>query len=224
VALSRDHRNSVAGSWINGPNIQIGTAENVTLAFDGEPYQVRWLEPVSRSSWVPKHQWTPSYLLDPRREVVPYWPRREIERALTGWRGAVDAPASVLLLRGPGGQGKTLPANAFAGNSHERGWQVARAVSKAVSPADVLNQGPPTSDVGGPALVVVDYAERWPLAALVSMIRSVTTRNREYLVRILLLARTHAHVRTSLLMSNPFNVLGVVFLILVVLVVIGMLG
>jgi tetratricopeptide (TPR) repeat protein len=198
VALSRGHRNSVAGSWINGPNIQIGAAENVTLAFDGEPYQVQWLEPVPRSSWVPKHQRTPSYLLDPRREVVPYWPRPDIERALTAWRDAVDAPASVLLLHGPGGQGKTRLANAFAGNSHGRAWRVARAVSRAVSPADVLDQGPPTSDAGGPALVVVDYAERWPLHALVSMIRSLTARNREYLVRILLLARTRAHVWTSL--------------------------
>ncbi|MGH3760192.1 tetratricopeptide repeat protein [Actinophytocola sp.] len=198
MELSRGHRNSVAGSWINGPNIQIGAAENVTLALDGEPYQVQWLEPVPRSSWVPKHRRTPSYLLDPRREVVPYWPRPDIERALTGWRDAVDAPASVLLLHGPGGQGKTRLANAFAGNSHERCWRVARAVSKAVSPADVLDHGPPTSGVGGPALVVVDYAERWPLDALVSMIRSVTTRNREHLVRILLLARTRAHVWTSL--------------------------
>jgi hypothetical protein len=198
VVLSGRHRNSVAGSWINGPNIQIGAAENVTLAFGGEPYQAQWLEPVLRSSWVPKHRRTPSYLLDPRREVVPYWPRPDIERALTGWRDAVDATASVLLLHGPGGQGKTLPANAFAGNSHERGWRVARAVSRAVSPADVLDQGPPTSGGDGPALVVVDYAERWPFDALVSMIRSVTTRNREHPARILLLARTRAHVWTSL--------------------------
>jgi tetratricopeptide (TPR) repeat protein len=198
VALSGGHRNSVAGSWINGPNIQIGAAENVTLAFDGEPYQVQWLEPVPRSSWVPKHRRTPSYLLDPRREVVPYWPRPDIERALTGWRDAVDVPASVLLLHGSGGQGKTRLANAFAGNSHERGWRVARAVSRAVSPAGVLDQRSPTSGVGGPALVVVDYAERWPLDALVSMIRTVTTRVREHPVRILLLARTRAHVWTSL--------------------------
>jgi tetratricopeptide (TPR) repeat protein len=197
VALSGGHRNSVAGSWINGPNIQIGAAGNVTLAFDSEPYQVQWIEPVPRSTWVPKHRRTPSYLLDPRREVVPYWPRPDLERAVTGWRDAVDAPASVLLLHGPGGQGKTRLANAFAGNSHERGWRVARAVSRAVSPADVLEHGRPTSGVSGPALVVVDYAERWPFDALVSMIRSVTTPNPEHPVRVLLLARTRAYVWTS---------------------------
>jgi tetratricopeptide (TPR) repeat protein len=190
--------NSVTGSWINGPNIQIGSAGNVTLALGRADYQVQWLRPTPRDGRIPRRQRTPSYLLDARREVVPFWPRPDIQNVLLQWRDDPDDPASVLLVHGPGGQGKTRLANAFAGLCHESGWAVARAVSRVDSPGDVLPDGPNSAEGESPVLVVVDYAERWPVNTLAELIRSLVLDVSDRPLRVLLLARSRGQVWQAL--------------------------
>ncbi len=190
--------NKVSGSWVNGPNIQIGSAGNVTLALGRADYQVQWLRPTPRDTHVPQRQRTPSYLLDARREVVPFWPRPDIQNTLLTWRDDDTDPASVLLVHGPGGQGKTRLANAFAGLCHESGWAVARAISRVDSPGDVLPDGPPAARGKAPVLVVVDYADRWPANTLAELIRSLILDFSDRLLRVLLLARSRGQVWQTL--------------------------
>ncbi len=212
--------NSVVGSWINGPNIQIGSAGNVTLALGRPDYQVQWLLPSPRGRRVPKRQRTPSHLLDARRELVPFWPRPDVQYELMAWRDDTDDPASVLLVHGPGGQGKTRLANAFAGLCHETGWAVARAVSRVHSPGDVLPDGPQAvagsaaMDEHKPVLVVVDYAERWPVSTLAELIRSLVLDFTGRTLRVLLLARSHGQVWQALspLLGRDIDILDPVAL------------
>ncbi|MBB5807404.1 tetratricopeptide (TPR) repeat protein [Saccharothrix ecbatanensis] len=177
---------SVVNSWINGPNIQIGSAGgDVTIALERADYRLDWLSPMPRGTWVPRHQRTPGYLLDARRETVPYRPRPDVQQRLEEWLDDPDAPMSVLLVHGPGGLGKTRLANAFAGFAHQRGWGVARALDqRASTPAGMAGSAP------GHVLVVVDYAERWHPDALVAMISALPTDFAGSTLRVLVLARS----------------------------------
>jgi tetratricopeptide (TPR) repeat protein len=127
---------------------------------------------------------SPSYLLDARRRVVPYRPRPVEQEALIAWRDG-KARASVLLVHGPGGQGKTRLAGWLATHSHRRGWTVTQAVDQDAPPGSSAAVGQP--EERSPLLVVVDYAERWPVRLLVRMIQTVVAARRR--VRVLLLAR-----------------------------------
>ena len=132
---------------------------------------------------VPVDLQSPSYLLDARRRMVPYRPRPVEQDALTAWR---DGPgrASVVLVHGPGGQGKTRLARWLATDSHHAGWSVAQAADRDAPPGTTTGMGQVPA---GPLMVVVDYAERWPLEKLVRMVETLTTHPGR--VRVLLLAR-----------------------------------
>uniref|UniRef100_UPI0031D3584D tetratricopeptide repeat protein n=1 Tax=Saccharothrix mutabilis TaxID=33921 RepID=UPI0031D3584D len=191
----RDVTNSVSNSWINGPSIQIGSADTVTLALDRPDHQVQWLRAAPRDGRVPVRQRSPSYLLDARREVVPFWPRTYVQDLLAEWCDDTESPVSVLLVHGAGGQGKTRLASALAGRCHALGWAVARAVSRPDFPGDVLPDGPENTgpaDGESPVLVVVDYAERWSVDVLVHLIVTLSTGFPDRTVRVLLLARSTA--------------------------------
>ncbi|MEU4740363.1 hypothetical protein AB0G02_07805 [Actinosynnema sp. NPDC023658] len=184
-------RNTIADSVVNGPVVQIGSG-NVTLALSRPGYALHWVGTAS-TSWLPPHQRTPSYLLDTRREVVPYRSRPVEERRLEAWL-AGDAPMSVLLVHGAGGSGKTRLANAFAGFAHGQGWAVAQATESASGgavAADGVTRGE-AGDGGEPVLVVVDYAERWGVDALLRMIGALPVDFPGRAVRVLLLARSGA--------------------------------
>ncbi|RKT56542.1 hypothetical protein [Saccharothrix australiensis] len=119
----------------------------------------------------------PSLLLGAAGEVVPFGGRDDELRELAAWRDATPG-LSVLLLHGPGGQGKTRLAARFAALSADAGWSVFAARD---------SPGPPTSPEGD-VLVVVDYADRWPyrhLTALVERLAEGAGR-----ARVLLVART----------------------------------
>lgn len=139
------------------------------------------------------HQRTPSYLLDAFRSVVPFKPRPE-EFLLEQWRDATDGRASVLLLCGPGGQGKTRLAGKFASQSHEIGWEVAQAVEKNIS----LRGAPyharvQVGSADRPLLVVVDYAERWSVSNLGQLISSLPLEYPDRAaIRFLLLSRSES--------------------------------
>ncbi|MEV0163398.1 hypothetical protein AB0H96_25070, partial [Nonomuraea fuscirosea] len=129
----------------------------------------------------------PSLLLRARSGAVPFTGRQEDLQTLAGWRDDEDTPGlGVRLLHGPGGQGKTRLAAEFAELSRQAGWQVWQADTNPPGAAPITA----TAEAGerGPGLLlVVDYAERWPLPALYELLQEPVLHAGR--VRVLLLAR-----------------------------------
>jgi hypothetical protein len=176
------------GGFVGGHNIQIGSVSgDITLILDRPGYRLELLGP-SPPRRIPRSQRLPSHLLDAQREVVPYRPRPADQQALTQWRDDGSEPVSVLLLHGPGGQGKTRLAGWLATDSHAAGWTVARAVDKS-GPVRPAAATAPADGQERPLLVVADYAERWPLAPLVQLVDNIVFDYPGRQVRVLLLAR-----------------------------------
>ncbi|MEU4508219.1 tetratricopeptide repeat protein [Nonomuraea wenchangensis] len=129
----------------------------------------------------------PSLLLRAGSRVVPFTGRQEDLRTLTGWRDDEDAPGLGLrLLHGPGGQGKTRLAARFAELSRQAGWRVWQA---SANPPGAVRAGAVAEAAarGAGLLLVVDYAERWPVPALYELLQEPALRAGR--VRVLLLAR-----------------------------------
>ncbi|MBB5959249.1 tetratricopeptide (TPR) repeat protein [Saccharothrix tamanrassetensis] len=124
---------------------------------------------------VPHRQ--PSLLLNAAGRVVPFGGRAGELRELASWRDA-NPRLSVLLLHGPGGQGKTRLAARFAELSGDAGWAVFAARDSPGSAAK------PAGDV----LVLVDYADRWPYRHLAALLEGLADRDGR--ARVLLIART----------------------------------
>ncbi|GGN10267.1 tetratricopeptide (TPR) repeat protein [Actinoplanes campanulatus] len=130
----------------------------------------------------------PSRLLSAENRVVAFTGRDHEIAELTGWRDG-DAAVAVRLVHGGAGQGKTRLAHRFAELSRRAGWLVSRARHSrdvAVRPVEV----PAGNAVVASArlLVLVDYAERWPLSDLLALIHDQRLHGGPAL-RILLLAR-----------------------------------
>lgn len=138
----------------------------------------------------------PSYLLNARSAVVGFVGRRDEVRDLTTWRDSGN-PLGIRWLHAPGGQGKTRLAGHLADDSIRDGWKVITAVHTA---GTVHAQHPASQDlrIGAATglLLVVDYADRWPLAHLTWLL-SNKVLNQDVPVRVLLLART-SHVWPAL--------------------------
>ena len=128
----------------------------------------------------------PSRLLTARHRVVPFFPRPELA-PLESWRDDDSPGLSVRLVHAEGGSGKTRLAAEFAACSARAGWAVALARHR--SEVASAGGGDESLTVRPPGLVmVVDYAERWPLEDLITLIRQHRDAARDRL-RILLLAR-----------------------------------
>ncbi|MDQ3764403.1 MAG: ATP-binding protein [Actinomycetota bacterium] len=128
----------------------------------------------------------PSRLLAARRRVVEFTGRVEQLNGLASWRDGPER-AAVLLVNGPAGQGKTRLAEHFAQLSVDAGWQVCTAYPHNRSDS---HRPTPEATVDGAAklLVLVDYAERWPLNNLLGMLEDVAGQDRSH-ARFLMLAR-----------------------------------
>lgn len=138
----------------------------------------------------------PSYLLNARSAVVEFVGRRGEVRDLTAWRDS-DHRVAVRWLHGPGGQGKTRLAGHLADNSVRGGWKVIVADPTA-GKVDARNPTSQDLRIGAATglLMVVDYADRWPLAHL-TWLFSNKVLNQDVPVRVLLVART-SHVWPAL--------------------------
>jgi hypothetical protein len=124
----------------------------------------------------------PSALLRAADEIVPFFGRSDELARLTIWREAHDK-TSVLLIHGPGRQGKTRLAVEFARRASSAGWRTLQALHESTAtPCDGRRLN------GDDVLVVVDYAERWPRHDLADLRRHILAL-RPGRVRLLLVAR-----------------------------------
>ena len=134
----------------------------------------------------------PSRMLNARFQVVGFTGRREEITSLHAWRRE-EVPLSVRWLHGAGGRGKTRLASQFADEAALVGWKVVHAVHGpgTVLPLDRQQQDLRLDDADG-VLLMVDYADRWPLTDLRWLLRNRILQQ-GVPTRILLLARgTHS--------------------------------
>jgi len=127
----------------------------------------------------------PSRLLDAESRVVAFRGRDAELARLAAWRDDPAAGVSVLLVHGPGGQGKSRLAARFALDSAEQGWTV-WACHHASDPTvrTVIALG----DTGEALLTIVEYAERWPADDMQLFLQNPLLR-RPRRARVLLVAR-----------------------------------
>ncbi|MER5381738.1 tetratricopeptide repeat protein [Streptomyces sp. NPDC002688] len=161
------------------------------MGTERELYRVDTLPLRQASLTVEQARAQPAQLLQARHALVDFTGRRAELEQLAAWRDGADA-ASVLLLHGIGGQGKTRLGAHFAQSSSERGWQVFQArhaSDPAPSSTDQsgLAADRPGGGVGAGTLLIADYAERWPTADLLTMLSDATLQGGP--ARVLLLAR-----------------------------------
>ncbi|MCT4354260.1 tetratricopeptide repeat protein [Streptomyces sp. Je 1-79] len=157
---------------------------------DGSPvYLLQNWRPASP----PDPEWLrelPSRMLNSRFEVVPFTGREPELADLRAWRDQTSPRLAVRWMHAPGGQGKTRLAARFADETQQAGWRVVAATN---GPGSV--QPPPgsqdlTIDGHPGVLLVVDYADRWPLTHLTWLFSNALLHRPGLPTRILLLART----------------------------------
>ncbi len=181
----------MGGSIVFGDVIQVrNVAGNVAITLARPLYRVEDLPPARTGATAGQMRSRPSELLQARYEVVPFAGRTTLLlEELPHWLGEPDTPMSVRLVYGPGGQGKSRLAAQFA-RHHAAGWSVAQAKSASAT----RGPGRIRVSVGSEGLLVlVDYADRWTLPHLQTLLADlqalVGATSEVPEVRVLLLAR-----------------------------------
>jgi tetratricopeptide (TPR) repeat protein len=144
-----------------------------------------------------------STLLRAAGRVVPFIGRTAELSQLRSWRDA-SGQLSVILVFGPGGQGKTRLASEFANDSAMAGWAVAQGRHQSDPQPRLPLAWDPREDQAD-VLVVVDYAERWPRLELEQLLQH-RMLSRAGRARVLLLARPAGYWWKGL--ANPLVKLG----------------
>ncbi|NMO57528.1 tetratricopeptide repeat protein [Actinoplanes sp. TBRC 11911] len=183
---------SIKNSVVFGDIVQIsGVRGSVTISNERPMYRVlpATVTPVRLSREQARAQ--PSRVLLARHRVVPFSGRARTWNDLTEWRGNAQ-PITARLLHATGGQGKTRLAAEFATQCASAGWTVWEVAPTAAS---VYGTGQPIDLQGTGLLAIVDYADRWPMSALLALFshlhRLQATTGMK--VRILLLARSSGY-------------------------------
>jgi tetratricopeptide (TPR) repeat protein len=130
----------------------------------------------------------PSRMLDARAQVVEFTGREAELTDLITWRDS-GVRWAVRWLHGPGGQGKTRLTAELAARSEAIGWKVVEAVhgTDTHPPAEQSQDLRMAGHIG--ILLLVDYADRWPVSHLSWLFRNSLFRS-GVPIRVLLLARS----------------------------------
>ncbi|WP_183064308.1 tetratricopeptide repeat protein [Streptomyces sp. gCLA4] len=134
----------------------------------------------------------PSRMLSARHEIVPFTGRAEELADLRAWRDSARRLA-VRWLQGPGGQGKSRLAAAFAREALADGWKVVRAVhgiGNVLAPPTADESVDLRTDGATGLLLVVDYADHWPLPHLTWLLSNRLLHRPALPTRVLMLARS----------------------------------
>ncbi|MEV0483344.1 tetratricopeptide repeat protein [Streptomyces sp. NPDC050508] len=108
----------------------------------------------------------PSLLLNARYRVVDFGGRDSELGDLEAWRDDVGRRIAARWLHGPGGQGKTRLAAEFAADSGAAGWKIVTVIHGRGAIAPQPQSVDLRLDEARGVLLVVDYADRWPLSHL----------------------------------------------------------
>jgi tetratricopeptide (TPR) repeat protein len=127
----------------------------------------------------------PSRLLAADAQVVPFSGRAAELAQLAAWRDASEPGVSVMLMHAPGGQGKTRLAARFAADSAAAGW-TAWAAHHLSDPTGQHVVVP--GDPGRALVLIIDYADRWPVDDLLLLLDNALLRRPER-TRVLLVSR-----------------------------------
>ncbi|MBM7086915.1 tetratricopeptide repeat protein [Micromonospora sp. MMS20-R2-29] len=164
-----------------------GVGGDVTITTARPPYRVEAFPSVVETVDAEQARQRPSRLLLAQHRVVPFVGRDGDLAEVAEWMGR---PGGVLvrLLHAAGGQGKTRLAGHVADAWAEAGWTVWRVLHEPGFTGGYRMDLP----AGGGLLVVVDYADRWPVSHLQSLLTHLTSMNVQagVPVRVLLLARS----------------------------------
>ncbi|GII76230.1 hypothetical protein Sru01_12120 [Sphaerisporangium rufum] len=151
-----------------------------------EPYRwARWPSPPAPPAMGGARA-QPSELLRAANALIGFTGRDALLARLREWRDA-DAALAVQLIHGPGGQGKTRLAGQVAALWQREGWAVLAAHHRRDRSVPAEFEVPDLAGAAG-VLVVVDYAERWDTADLLTLLADARARA-GLPVRVLLLAR-----------------------------------
>jgi tetratricopeptide (TPR) repeat protein len=153
---------------------------------NGHPvYQVRRFPLAAEAIPPDRARNQPSQLLAASAQVVPFSGRDAELGKLAAWRDASEPGISVMLVHAPGGQGKTRLAARFAAGSASNGW-MAWAAHHLSDPTGQHVVVP--GDPGRALVLIVDYADRWPVDDLLLLLDNPLLRRPER-ARVLLVSR-----------------------------------
>jgi hypothetical protein len=179
---------SVSGSYVTGDVVLVReVGGDVTINSRHPPYRMEAFPITVLPLSVASAQAQPSRLLQSRYAVVPFAGRDNDLTHLRAWLDS-EAAVSVQLIHAAGGQGKTRLAGHLAFGCAAASWTVWRVHHNPTRSASSQVDLP----VAGQVLAVVDYADRWPVSHLLSLLTDlrnlgVHTGNT---VRVLMLARS----------------------------------
>ncbi|GAB2627407.1 hypothetical protein Aab01nite_80790 [Paractinoplanes abujensis] len=184
--MSRGDGHGVHGSVVFGDVIQVSAVKGSVNVGVGRPlYRITGAAPAQLNRDQAQRQ--PSRLLLARYGVVPFAGRAEELAAAAAWL-ADETPTAVRLLHAGGGQGKTRLAGEITARCAAQGWTVWRA-----GHAPGGGRASKVELTSAPVLVVVDYADRWPLSVLESLLLDLNELGSiaRTTMRVLCLARSH---------------------------------
>lgn len=156
---------------------------------DGTPL---YLLEVYRPAGVADRVWLrelPSRMLNARSGVVAFTGRDRECVDLRVWCEA-ESRLAVRWMHAPGGQGKTRLADHIA--AHADGWKVVVAVPYVGKPQPLQESQDLRLDGHRGVLLIVDYADRYPLSVLIWLLRNSLLHQPGTPARVLMLARTAA--------------------------------